>query len=205
MEVATAVIAFGTVILKISKELRKAAKKVRTARREIMELVKEMGIFSDLYEDFYRVCVSDQRKKGRNTFPTQGLIDWIQDAIKAFKSLVYRVRALTGDSKYSMLETITAHVKWLRGGDEVEYLRCALSVARENMRGFTNLKLIEAINEEMQLIQDILTRRDQREIEDLEIKLGITLEERLEELKSTRLVPATERKQSIEKLTSQKL
>lgn len=194
MEVATAVIAFGTVILKISKELRKAAKKVRTARREIMELVKEMGIFSDLYEDFYRVCVSDQRKKGRNTFPTQGLIDWIQDAIKAFKSLVYRVRALTGDSKYSMLETITAHVKWLRGGDEVEYLRCALSVARENMRGFTNLKLIEAINEEMQLIQDILTRRDQREIEDLEIKLGITLEERLEELKSTRLVPATERK-----------
>jgi hypothetical protein len=70
-------ITFGALILKLSRSLYKSAKKIRYASREIMKLVKEMGIFADLYEDFYRVCVSDQRKKGRNTSSTRRLIDWM--------------------------------------------------------------------------------------------------------------------------------
>jgi hypothetical protein len=129
--VAAAGIAFGALILKLSRWLYKSARKIRYARREIMKLVKEMGIFADLYEDFYRVCVSDQRKKGRKTSSTSRLIDWIEDATDAFRGLLNRVRALAGDSRYSMLETLTAHVKWFFSENEVKYLR--LSVWRKRV------------------------------------------------------------------------
>lgn len=132
---AAAVITFGAVILKASRQIHKAAKRIRYARREIAKLVKDMGIFADLYEDFYRICISGQRKKGRLAFSTDRLIQWIEDAIDAFKNLQKRVEALAGNSKYSMLETFTAHMEFFFGKNEVEYLRCALAVARENMRG----------------------------------------------------------------------
>jgi len=129
MEVAGVVaagITFGATILKLSQWLHKSAKKIKHARRELMKLVKEIGIFADLYEDFYRVCVSDQRKKARDTSSTRGLIDWIQDATDAFRELLNRVQALAGDSSYSMLETLTAHVKWFFSENEVKCLRLSL-------------------------------------------------------------------------------
>jgi hypothetical protein len=80
--VAAAGITFGATILKISQWLHKSAKKIRHARRELMKLVKEMGIFADLYEDFYRVCVSDQRKKGRYTSQTLGDLSLVKAQMK---------------------------------------------------------------------------------------------------------------------------
>jgi hypothetical protein len=186
-------ITFGATILKLSQWLHKSAKKIRYARRELMKLVKEMGIFADLYEDFYRVCVSDQRKKGRNTSSTRHLIDWIQDATDAFRVLLKRVRALASDSRKSMLETLTAHVKWVFSENEVKYLRMSLSVARESIRGFSNVTLIEATNKEIEMIRAAIAQGNQQAIQALEGELGGTLEERLSELEQTRSVLSIER------------
>jgi hypothetical protein len=191
--VAAAGITFGALILKLSQWLHKSAKKIRYARREIMKLVKEMGNFADLYEDFYRVCVSDQRKKGRNTSSTRRLIDWIQDATDVFSELLKQVQALAGDSTYSMLETLAAHVKWFFSENEVKCLRLSLSVAQESMRGFSNVTLIETINEEIQVIRAVIAQGNQQAIQALEDQLGATLEERLGELKQTRSVLSIER------------
>jgi hypothetical protein len=196
MEVAGVVaasITFGALILKISQSLYESATKIKYARRELMKLVKEMGIFADLYEDFYRVCVSDQRKKGRNTSSTRRLIDWIQDATGALRVLVNRVQAIAGDPRYSMLETLTAHVKWFFGENEVKYLRSSLGVAQESMRGFSNLRVIETINEEIQMIRAVIAQGDRQAIQALELDLGVTLEERSAELKQTGLVMPIER------------
>jgi hypothetical protein len=186
-------ITFGALILKLSRSLYKSAKKIRYASREIMKLVKEMGIFADLYEDFYRVCVSDQRKKGRNTSSTRRLIDWIQDATDALRVLVRHVQALAGDSRHSMLETLTAHVKWFFSENEVKYLRSSLGVAQESMRGFSNITIIETINEEIEVIRAAIAQGDRQTIQALELDLGSTLKERLDELKQTRLVLPIER------------
>jgi hypothetical protein len=191
MEVAGVVAAgvtFGALILKLSQSLFKSARKIKYARRELMKLVKEMGVFADLYEDFYRVCVSDQRKRGRKTSSTRHLIDWIEDAIDAFKALLNRVRALAGDARYSMLETLTAHVKWLFNENEVKYLRSSLSVAQEGMRGFSNITAIDTIKEEIRMINVVIARGDRQAIHALEDQLGATLEERVGELKQARLV-----------------
>ncbi|KAH3921659.1 hypothetical protein HBI25_237420 [Parastagonospora nodorum] len=51
MEVAGVVAAgvtFGALTLKLSQSLFKSAKKIKYARRELMKLVKEMGVFADL-------------------------------------------------------------------------------------------------------------------------------------------------------------
>jgi hypothetical protein len=191
--VAAAAITFGDLILKLSRSLYKSAKKIKYARRELVKLAKEMGIFSDLYEDFYRVCVLDQRKKGRNTSSTRSLINWIEDATYALRVLLDRVQALAGDSRYSKLETLTAHVKWLFSENEVKYLRLSLGVAQESMRGFSNLTVIEKINEQIHLIRAVLARGDQQAIQTLENQQGATLEERLDELKQMRLVLPIER------------
>jgi hypothetical protein len=186
--VAAAGITFGALILKLSKWLYKSAKKITYARRELMKLAKEMGIFADLYEDFYRVCVSDQRKKGRDTSSVRSLIDWIEDAIDAFRKLRKKVQALAGDSKYSMRETLTARVKWFFSENEVKYLRLSLTVAQESMRGFSNITVIETINEEIQLIRAVIAQGDRQDIQVLEDQLGATLHERLVELEEIRLV-----------------
>jgi hypothetical protein len=191
--VAAAGITFGALILKLSKSLYKSAKKIKYAHRELMKLVKEMEVFADLYEDFYRVCVSDQRKKGRDTSSTRRLIDWIQNAMGAFRVLRKRVRAIAGDSRYSMRETLTAHVKWLFSENEVKYLRSSLNVAQESMRGFSNITAIEAINEEIQLIKAVIAEGTQQAIQALEDRLGVTVEKRLDELKQIRLVLPTNR------------
>jgi hypothetical protein len=174
--VAAAGITFGALILKLSKSLYKSAKKIRYAHR-----------------DFYRVCVSDQRKKGRDTSSTRRLIDWIQNAMGAFGVLLKRVRAIAGDSRYSMRETLTAHVKWLFSENEVKYLRSSLNVAQGSMRGFSNITAIETINEEIQLIKAVIAEGSQQAIQDLEDQLGVTLEKKLDELKQMRLVLPTNR------------
>jgi hypothetical protein len=191
--VAAAAITFGALILKLSKSLYKSAKKIKYARHDLMKLIKEMGIFADLYEDFYRTCVLEQRRKGRDTSSTGNLIDWIQDATDAFRELSKRVKALAGDLKYSKLETFTAYVWWFFGENEVKYLRSALSVGRENMRVFSNVTVIETINEEMQMIRDVIDQGDRQAIQALEGRFGVTLREHLGELNQMRLVLPIER------------
>lgn len=188
--VAAAAITFGALILKVSKKLGRAAKEIRYARREILKLVKEMRIFSHLYEDFHKVCISEPRRKGRINFSTSCLVSWIEEAIAALKNLLHRVRALAGDPRYSTLEIIAAHVKWFFSPNEVNFLRRSLTVARENMMGFSNLTYIEAINKEIQLIKNAIAQGDKHTIQELEYRFKATLGEKLEELKQTRLVPS---------------
>lgn len=185
---AAGVAAAGITFLHLGHAIYKLARKIIFARRELMELVTEMGIFADLYEDFYKACISEQRKKGRSTSSTRPLIDWIEDAINSFRTLWKRMQAMAGDSRYSKLETLTARVKWLFSENEVKCLRYSLSVARETIRGFSNITVLESINEEIRLINDVIAQGDRRAIQALEDRCGTSLEEKLDELKQMRSV-----------------
>ncbi|KAF2830568.1 hypothetical protein CC86DRAFT_463847 [Ophiobolus disseminans] len=178
-------ITLGAEILRLSRSLLKMAKRIRYARREILKLVKEMGVFADLYEDFYAVCISDQRRKVRPIASTRRLVDWTQEATHAFKKLLDQVRALADDSRYSMLETFTAHMKWFFSESDVKYLRSSLSVARESMRGFSNITFIATIDEEMDLLRATIAQGDRQRLQDMGVQLGMSVEDRLNELKQT--------------------
>jgi hypothetical protein len=61
------------------------------------------------------------------------------------------------------------------------------------MRGFSNVTVIETINEEIQLIRAVLAQGDRQAIQALENQLGATLEVKLYELKEMRSVLSIER------------
>ncbi|KAF2798740.1 hypothetical protein K505DRAFT_295874 [Melanomma pulvis-pyrius CBS 109.77] len=105
---------------------------------------------------------------------------------KAIKSIRYArreisktVRALGADPKYeySLVETFTAHVRWYFSKSSVACLRASLSVARECMNGFTNIRCIEKLDEQLRYLKRSV-REGNRQA--LEAKLRMTVEERVE-------------------------
>ena len=187
---AAAAITLGVEVLHLSKWLFKTAKKIKYARREITKLAKEMAIFSD----FYRVCISGQKRGGYGSYSTRRLVAWAQNAKGSFEKLLKRVRVLAGDSEYSKLETLKAHMKWYFSENEVKCLRSSLSVARESMRGFSNITIIEKIDKEMDLLRAAIAKGDRRAIEE---QLGMTVEEKMEELKHMKSVSYIQRNEGL--------
>jgi 23S rRNA A2030 N6-methylase RlmJ len=101
---------------------------------------------------------------------------WAEEAVHGFKELLDRVQALIGDSLSSKLDTLIARVRWYFSENEVKFLRSSLSVARESMRGFSNIRVIEKLDEQMRLLKAAIAKGSQRTIED---QLGVDLEERI--------------------------
>tara|TARA_R110002003_G_scaffold70_26_gene6556 strand:+ start:5326 stop:5925 length:600 start_codon:yes stop_codon:yes gene_type:complete len=174
--VVAAGIMLGPELLRLSRSLRKTFKAIRYAPHDLDKLVKEMEIFADLYEDFHDVCTSDPKYKARSSGPAKRLMAWAEEAVHGFKKLLARVQALTGDSLNSKLDTLIARVRWYFSEDEVKFLRSSLSVARESMRGFSNIRVIEKLDEQMRLLKAAIAKGSQRTIED---QLGVDLEEQI--------------------------
>jgi hypothetical protein len=180
-----AAITLGAELLRLSHLLSKMIKTMKTARRDMTKLVAEMETFADLYNDFYGVCIADRK---RGTASTKRLVAWIMQAITAFKTLLDRVRALAGETAHGVLDTLAAHVKWYFSENDVKCLRASLSVARESMRGFSNIAVIEKVDGEMELIRAAIARGDGESLREMEDGLGMSAREKLRELEQMRCV-----------------
>jgi hypothetical protein len=183
---AAAAFTLGAELLRLSRSLRKMIKGIKYARRDIAKLADEMGIFAGLYEDFLRVCVIGDQSTSRMTSPIMHLIAWTKDAHKSFKMLLHRVRALARDSSHSWIETVAAHVKWYFSEHDVKSLRLSLNVARESMRGFSNISIVEKLDKEIDMLRTAILRGNR---EATELSLGMSLEDKMYCLKQLRSVP----------------
>jgi hypothetical protein len=183
MEVFGAVaagITLGAELLRLSRCLRKMINGFRYARSDVAKLAQEMEIFSGMYDQFMRVCVFESKGKYCNSAPTKRLVSWAEETIKAVVKLLSRVSALVGNAKDSVIETVAAHVKWYFSENEVKCLRLSLSVARESINGFTNIRVIEKLDEEMDMLR-AARAQEMRPI--VEAQLETPLEIRLRMLK----------------------
>jgi hypothetical protein len=178
-------IAVSTTLIKLGRSLHKTINKIRYARGEIEKLVAELEIFSGLYSQFMNVCVLEPEAKYRDATPTRRLEAWTKEAIHAIRKLLKRVRGMAGES---MVGKVAAHVKWFFSEHEVKCLRLSLCVARESMNGFTTIRAIEKLDEQMAALRAAIVQGHRQT---LEKQLGITIEVRIKILEKMRLVTGT--------------
>jgi hypothetical protein len=165
-------------LIRLGRSLHKAIKVVKYARSEIEKLTAELEIFSGLYDQFMSVCVFGAKAKYCNAAPTRRLVAWARDARDSIRKLLDRVRGLAGDS---IVDKVTARVQLYFSEHEVKCLRLALCVARESMNGFTNIRLIEKLDEEMAMLQAASAQGNRQTHEQ---QLGMSIEVRNKLLKN---------------------
>ncbi|CAO2655764.1 Nn.00g045670.m01.CDS01 [Neocucurbitaria sp. VM-36] len=179
--VVAASVTLGAELLRISRSLKEMIKKIRYARREIEDLAKEMVMFSKLYEQFLDAYRTASKSETSFSSAAECLISWTMDAIHDFKILRNKVRALAGDPKYSVLDTIAAHVRWYFSETAVKYLRASLIVARESMIGITNIRAIQKLDEQLKELRTALTQEHRQAVE---LKFGMTVEQYIQDLET---------------------
>lgn len=184
MEVA-GIVAAGVglvpVVVQTARSLRKAAKSIKLARRELEDLTNEMTIFTSIYHQFLMICSKRMKTDKRALSALNLLISWAKKAKLDFQKLSQHVDALTTHpmQPHSTTENITAHVKWYLQKSTLEYLRASLIVARQSMVGFSNLCNIERLDEELAMLKSILTPQQRLQIKE---KFGMPVEELIQSL-----------------------
>ncbi|PSN69737.1 hypothetical protein BS50DRAFT_295356 [Corynespora cassiicola Philippines] len=157
--------AISAEIVKICKVLRKVAKSIRYARREISRLEEEMAVFGELLDGFLRVCSKDDE----HVFSSTGiLLNWARDALEGIKNFLNNVKALQfspGD-QYSYMETLKAHWDWYFGKSAMKYYRALMRVARESINGFTNIRIIQLLKDTLNEIRNAVAPEERRRIEE---------------------------------------
>jgi hypothetical protein len=159
---AAAGVALVAELGRLSRSLKKAIKKIRHAPAEAETLTAEIDMFRDLY---YQLLETDVEKDGRATSATKRLEVWSQDAIRGFQQLLGRVKALRGGPRYSILETLTARLQWYLNESAVKCLRASLSVARQTINCFLNIRAIEYLSKILEELRSAVTEEGRREVE----------------------------------------
>ncbi|PVH97345.1 hypothetical protein DM02DRAFT_533387 [Periconia macrospinosa] len=97
---------------------------------------------------------------------------------KMVKSIKYARRdiigALTSARKYeySWVETLTAHMKWYLSRASVKYFRASLKVARESIQAYTNIRCIEKLDEQLDMLKKAIENGAEQSLEkELKIKV----------------------------------
>ncbi|KAF2684921.1 hypothetical protein K458DRAFT_487167 [Lentithecium fluviatile CBS 122367] len=178
--VAAAITLSGELV-RLSRSLREIFRSVKYARREIRKTADEMIIFAELFEGFLDCCSDGTPSDTRSSFSAKPLISWTRRAIRGLQKLLSELEALVADpgDEYSLVETLTAHVKWYFSKSSVGGLRASLSVARESINGFTNIRCIEKLEEQLRFLEQAV--RD-GERQTLEAKLGMAVEKHMKVL-----------------------
>jgi hypothetical protein len=106
------------------------------------------------------------------------LIAWTKKAIEGLENLLSKVQAVGRNLEYfySFFEVLTAYVIWLKSKDTIKYLRASLSVARQSMVAFTNIRIIEKLNKELVDLRSALSPTERQR---LESKYKMTVEDRI--------------------------
>jgi hypothetical protein len=182
-EIFGAVVASVTVCHELSRlanKIRKVTKKIQNAPLDIATLSDEMDIFTGQYETFLQVCEDNPDACTRAAPSIKLLESWTNSTIKSLHTLLEEVDALRLDTnyRYSISYTVAAHLKWLFSTNSVNVLRASLSVARQNINGFSNLMCFEQLIEELRMFRSALKNEREREI--FERKLGMKLEDKIQ-------------------------
>jgi hypothetical protein len=86
-----------------------------------------------------------------------------------------------------MVDVLAARMKWHAIEREMECMRISLSIAREGIKGFTNIRVFEKLEEEEDMLRTAVERGDRQSLEE---RFGMTLEDRVRTVKHMRSVPA---------------
>jgi len=180
-------VTLGAEVLRLSRSMRKLTKGTKHARVEVAGLSKEMDLFADLYDELFRVCIFDSSTTSFSKSPVKRLVAWTEETIDAFRNMLDRIQDLVDISRDSMVDVLAARMKWHAIEREMECMRISLSIAREGIKGFTNIRVFEKLEEEEDMLRTTIERGDRQIHEE---RFGMTLEDRVRTVKHMRSVPA---------------
>jgi hypothetical protein len=172
-------------VLRSSRSLRKLTKGTKHARIEIAGLSKEMDLFADLYDELFRVCIFDSSTTSFTQLPVKRLVVWTEETIDAFRNLLDRIQDLVDISRGSVVDVLAAHMKWRAIERKMECMRISLSIARQGIKGFINIRVFEKLEEEEEVLRNAIERGDRQSLEE---RFGMTLEDRVRVVKHMRSV-----------------
>ncbi|CAI9629258.1 hypothetical protein GT037_001442 [Alternaria burnsii] len=176
-------VALLPVVISCSRKLRNAYKSIKYARSELEGLTDEMDIFTGTYTAFLRCCAKEGKQQKRVSVAKEKLVIWTRQAIQDYKKLLHKVDALARHPvhKHTVTELAFAQLKWPFRKNHVVYLRASLNVARQSLVSFTNIHNMAILDEQLDLLKAVISRRERKEIEK---EYGMTKEE-LEGLRDT--------------------
>jgi len=174
------IIGLSTVLLTTARKLRETVQDVRYAQGDLSDVLEETDLFAGTCDDFLDVCDEDPLNSERTQKLKLQLKSWTTRTVQGFDSLLDKVQAVARNPEddYSAIEVIIAHIVWLRSKGTLKYLRASLSVARQNMICFTNIRIIEKLNVDLAQLKSVLslTKTEKRRVEML---YNMTVEERI--------------------------
>jgi hypothetical protein len=174
------IIGLSTVLVTTVKKIQETVQDLKWAQRDLCDVYKEVDLFAGICDDFLDACDDDPSITKQASKIKLQLKSWTKRTLRGFKNLLGKVRAVARDPKYdySAIEVVTAHVIWLRSKRTMQYLRASLSVARQNMICFTNIRVISKLNVELAHLKSVLslTEAERRLVE---VRHKMTVEERI--------------------------
>ncbi|KAH4989842.1 hypothetical protein HBI76_063020 [Parastagonospora nodorum] len=170
-------------VLRSSRSLRKLTKGTKHARIKIVGLSKEMDLFADLYDELFRVCIFDSSTTTCTQSPVKRLVAWTEETIDAFRNLLDRIQDLVDISRDSVVDVLVARMKWRAIEREMECMRMSLSISRQGIKGFINIRVFEKLEEEEDMLRNTIERGDRQSLEE---RFGMTLEDRVRTVKHMR-------------------
>jgi hypothetical protein len=160
------------------EKIQETVKSIKRAKPELLDLVNETKLFSGIYDAFIDVLDDAWSNTEQTLKIKRDLIAWTKKAIGGLENLLSKVQAIGRNPEYfySFFEVMTAYVIWLKSKDTLKYLRASLSVARQSMVAFTNIRIIEKLNEELAHLKSALPPTERQR---LESKYKMTVEDRI--------------------------
>jgi len=176
--VAIGVVGLSTVLATTVTKIRKTAQDIKYAQDDLHDVEKEAHLFSRLYDDFLDTCDEASSITGNTLKIKKSLISWTENTIEGFQDLFDKVQAVAKDPEYyySLKAVTKAYYNWIRSKGTLKYLRASLSVARQSMILFTNVRNIEKLNEELVHLRSPLSPAER---ESIELRRKMTVEERI--------------------------
>jgi hypothetical protein len=160
------------------KKIQETVKSIKRAQPELLDLVNETKLFAGIYDAFIDVLDEESSNTEQSLKIKWDLIAWTKKAIEGLENLLSKVQAVGRNPEYfySFLEVMTAYVIWLKSKDTIKYLHASLSVARQSMVAFTNIRIIEKLNEELAHLKSALSPTERQRFES---KYKMTMEDRI--------------------------
>lgn len=183
MEIILASIALLPPLVHCGNKIRKAVKEIQSSRRDIFELTDETVIFSDLCGEYLRACADDHEAHSRRSSSIQHLETWIRKLLGSLNNVLQKVGALKRGRKHrsSVEDRIIAYIEWYLSKSAVKRLRASMAVARETIKGSSNIMCIQKLDEELRMLKEALVSSPLRRRE-IEKRLGMTIEKKIESI-----------------------